>query len=95
MTNLCLSFDKRRIQGSGSDLIGPFVLSGIIREDGGVVIQKQYTERHRVDYFGIYDGEGLMSGEWQLGDCRGRWLIKICRVESDSQIDVVEFVPGR
>ncbi len=95
MTNLFLTFDKRRIQGSGSDLIGPFVLSGIISEDGRVVIQKRYIERHRVDYLGVYDGEGLMSGEWRLGDCRGRWLIKICRVETDSKIDVVELVPGR
>lgn len=92
MQKLRLSFAGRRVEGSGTDIVGPFVLSGLIADDGAVVMRKQYTQRHSVDYFGNYDGEGTMTGEWRLAGMRGRWMISIRRFDADPEADAVEII---
>jgi hypothetical protein len=93
MENLSISFDGGRIQGSGFDIIGPFTLDGVIDQNGGVAILKQYIEQHSVDYLGRCDGEGTMTGEWRIGASRGRWMISIRRFEPGERAEIVELVP--
>ena len=90
MTKLRIAFESNRIHGSGVDIVGPFSLSGIIGDGGAVVIQKQYIGSHCVEYVGAYDGEGSMAGEWRIDSFRGRWLISIRRVETDSTREITE-----
>lgn len=94
MESLRIAFEGNRVQGSGIDIIGPFVLDGIIGEQGAVTILKQYIQRHCVDYLGQYDGEGTMSGEWRIGQSHGRWLIRLRRHSVDRTAEIVEWVPG-
>src|SRR5687768_5751730 len=94
MENLRISFEERRIDGSGSDIVGPFLLSGIINADGTVVIQKRYIGQHQVDYIGTFDGEGVMSGEWRISTSHGPWMIRIRNLESDSVPEISEVVPN-
>jgi hypothetical protein len=42
-----------------------------------VFLVKQYQGRHSVKYFGHYDGEGVLAGEWRIFLDRGNWAIKI------------------
>ena len=95
MEELFLSFEANRILGTGKDMVGPFTLSGTIGEGGAVVMHKHYLGQHSVQYAGIYDGEGTMSGEWSIDFDRGPWLITIRRAEANSQNDIVEFVPSQ
>ena len=95
MENLRLSFASGQIRGSGSDIVGPFVLSGIIAADGAVAMRKQYIGRHSVEYLGEYSGEGVMSGEWRIDIFRGRWMIAIRGSDADSATRIVEIEPGR
>lgn len=76
MRNLQLTLTGDSLQGSGWDIIGPFKLTGEIT-GGNVVILKQYLGRHQVQYLGTYDGEGVLAGEWRIGEWGGRWLISL------------------
>ena len=93
MDRLRLAFSPPRIEGSGDDIIGPFVLDGVITAGGGVAIQKTYVGMHDV----IYDGEGRMWGTWKCGPDTGRWMIAIRRggAAADDVDDVVEIGPTR
>ena len=93
MEGLRLSIDAAGISGSGTDIIGPFTLTGSIREGGAVAIIKTYVGRHRVKYVGMYDGEGTMAGQWLIGPLSGRWLIAIRRSKADAAEDIADFVP--
>jgi hypothetical protein len=77
MQQLCLQFAAGAISGAGVDIIGPFTLEGTISNDARVLILKQYIGRHRVQYFGKYDGEGLLWGDWRIGLLTGPWLIRL------------------
>jgi hypothetical protein len=77
MLELFMEFDGGQISGSGRDLVGPFMLAGTIDAKGHVVMVKDYLGQHNVDYFGTYDGEGLMWGEWHIGPVKDRWMIKL------------------
>ena len=77
MDDLRLKFDGGGISGSGRDIIGPFTFRGRIDEQGHVAMIKQYIGQHSVDYIGTYDGEGLLYGEWHIGNSKDRWLIRI------------------
>ena len=68
MRGLVLRFSADRIEGEGSDVIGPFTFQGQFRGDGSVVLVKQYIGRHQVLYRGQYDGEGTIFGEWSIGE---------------------------
>jgi hypothetical protein len=97
MDHLRLAIAPPRIEGSGTDCIGPFVLEGIIATNGGVSLQKTYVGKHDVTYDGQYDGEGRMWGTWRCGPDTGRWMIALRREEDGAELagGVVEIVPPR
>jgi len=95
MHNLRLTFENGRLKGSGTDVIGPFTFAGVIAENGVVTMRKRYIGQHSVDYLGSYDGEGLMSGEWRIGDFHGPWLIRIGRATSAAARAIEEIVPAQ
>lgn len=82
MLQLQLQIDGNLISGTGTDIVGPFTLSGV-RVDEKVTIKKQYIARHSVEYHGTYDGEGTMSGLWRIGFWGGKWLIKIVSLATE------------
>lgn len=77
MTDLRLWFESGKVLGSGNDIVGPFTFAGTLSTGGQVRMRKQYVGQHSVDYLGTYDGEGILWGEWRIGPCKDRWLIKI------------------
>jgi hypothetical protein len=94
MDDLCLSFAAGRVEGSGTDIVGPFLLSGLIADDGTLVMDKQYIGQHTVQYVGTYDGEGTLSGTWQIGRDQGPWLIRLVRSSAEvATSQIVELVP--
>jgi len=97
MEHLRLAFAAPRIEGSGDDVIGPFVLDGVITSGGGVSLQKTYVGKHDVIYDGHYDGEGRMWGTWKCGPDTGRWMISLRRDgdASDGGEHVVEIGASR
>ena len=97
MEPLLLSFSPPRIEGSGTDCIGGFVLDGVITSGGGVSLQKSYVGKHDVTYDGHYDGEGRMWGTWKCGPDSGRWMIAMRRGGEEADIidDLVEIEPAR
>ena len=97
MEQLRVAFSPPRIEGSGADVIGPFMLDGVITAGGGVTLQKTYVGKHDVTYDGQYDGEGRMWGTWKCGPDGGRWMIAMRRggEEADGVEDVIEIEPRR
>lgn len=97
MSGLLLEFNERQIVGSGTDVVGPFVLKGRL-EDGKVRLNKQYFEKHTVVYQGHYDGEGTLHGRWVLGFDQGKWLIRIERADHNARNlelnEIPEFEPA-
>jgi hypothetical protein len=95
MEQLRLAVAPPRIEGSGTDCIGPFVLDGLITAGGQVSLQKTYVGEHDVTYDGHYDGEGRMWGTWKCGPDSGRWMIAMRRGgEAAHDVDdVVEIEP--
>ena len=78
MLELTIALEDGNLRGQGRDIIGPFTLTGqIVREH--VAILKRYIGQHSVEYYGTYDGEGTLAGQWEIGDFRGNWLIKFAR----------------
>lgn len=79
MTPLRLKFVGNEITGIGMDCIGAFTFVGSFSSAGAVYLRKQYLVpvEHGVDYHGHHDGEGTMSGEWDIDGLRGPWLIRI------------------
>jgi hypothetical protein len=68
MRGLVLRFSADRIEGEGSDVIGPLTFQGQFRGGGSVVLVKQNLRRHQVLYRGQYDGEGTIFGGWSIGE---------------------------
>lgn len=93
MHDLRLTFQEGTIQGSGTDIIGPFIFRGILSEHGAVVLRKHYLGQHEVEYLGTFDGEGGFSGEWTVGCDHGPWMIRLRRTERDSSTEIQEFGP--
>jgi len=93
MEQLRIDFDGGNIRGSGTDMIGLFALTGTI-EEGKVAIVKQYLGQHSVDYFGTYDGEGTMHGNWRIGLFGSKRTIKVVGlpVETD-EAEIPEWRP--
>lgn len=95
MENLRLSLHDGRLEGAGTDVVGPFTFAGTITKDGAVAMQKQYLGKHSVDYFGTYDGEGVLSGQWTIPGDRGAWMIRLRRLELDDDAEIKEILPKR
>ncbi len=93
MTELRLAFCEGRIRGAGVDIIGTFVLNGLLSPDGNVVMVKQYIGKHSVDYVGKYDGEGRLWGTWRLGSMTGPWSIQIKRSRQAIADEIQELSP--
>jgi hypothetical protein len=91
MERLTLSFDAGRVSGSGVDIVGRFTFEGRIDEAGGVALIKQYVGGHSVDYLGLYDGEGTLSGHWRIGADRGAWMITIRRVHAGAEEEIAQI----
>jgi hypothetical protein len=94
MDDLRMLFEEGRVRGSGSDIVGPFTLSGIIGPGGAVVMQKQYIGQHCVEYTGTFDGEGMMSGQWSIDSFHGPWAIRIRSLKLAAMPEITEFPPG-
>ena len=86
-----LSFDGSRVVGSGIDVVGEFVIDGVLKQAGEVELTKKYIGKHRVQYLGRYDGEGTMYGAWSLGLSRGPWLLQLRRGNTNRTTKIVEF----
>jgi hypothetical protein len=89
MDQLRLVVASPRIEGSGTDCIGPFALDSAITSGCGVSLQETYVGRHD----GTYDGEGRMWGTWKCGPDSGCWMIAMRRggEESHDVDDVIEI----
>lgn len=83
-----------RVVGSGSDIIAPFTLSGKIRADGTLELIKHYERRHSVLYVGRYDGEGTLSGTWDISGYQGQWSIRFVKPVSGEANEIREIGPG-
>jgi len=81
MVDLKLQFSGEEVYGNGRDIIGLFTLRGTLNAQGEVTLLKQYLGQHSVQYFGRYDGEGVLAGEWRIYTEHGRWAIKIKSAE--------------
>jgi hypothetical protein len=77
MHQLQLSFAGGMIRGAGVDIVGPFLFDGTLSHGGDVAMVKKYVGKHRVNYVGKYDGEGLMWGMWNIGPFKGPWAIRL------------------
>lgn len=66
MGPLNLRFEHGRIEGEGRDVIGLFTFEGAYDDRGAVRMVKQYVGRHQVHYQGVYDGEGMIFGQWSI-----------------------------
>jgi hypothetical protein len=68
MGPLVLRFHDGRIEGEGRDIIDPFTFTGEYDEQGTVRMFKRYHGRcnHLVLYYGTYDGEGTIFGQWRI-----------------------------
>jgi hypothetical protein len=93
MVDLRLRFGSGRVQGSGTDIVGPFTFSGLVSPHGSVAMVKQYIGRHSVDYLGTYDGEGVMWGRWRIGPLHGPWMITIRPGTAAATAAIQEYVP--
>ena len=94
---LRLAVSPPRIEGTGTDVIGAFLLEGAIAQGGSVSLQTTYVGKHDVTYDGHYDGEGRMWGTWKCGPDSGRWMIAMRRGGEEADIidDLVEIEPAR
>jgi hypothetical protein len=61
---LALTFSDGKVHGTGTDVIGPFWLSGSFDDQGSVHMTKSYSW-HVVDYKGKWDGQ-MISGSWKI-----------------------------
>ena len=93
MNDLVLSIHGTAISGSGSDIIAPFQFNGRLRDDGSVELIKKYDRKHSVLYVGQYDGEGTLSGDWDISGYRGEWSIKFVEPVGGDAFEIQEIVP--
>ncbi|MEZ6142053.1 MAG: hypothetical protein R3B84_15920 [Zavarzinella sp.] len=86
-----LKFEQGIIEGDGIDCIGPFLFLGQYDSIGNVAMVKKYLGRHHVEYFGTYDGEGTIFGQWLIESLdSGTFAMKLESVDPDSSFHVIE-----
>ncbi len=94
MHDLEIFFEDESLHGTGVDIIGAFQIRGLVSPDGTVKILKQYLGAHSVTYIGTSDGEGTMSGGWNIDShIGGRWSINYRATENDC--DAIEEIRGK
>lgn len=94
MNRLEMKFNGSAITGSGEDCVGAFTLLGTV-EGASVVLLKRYVGKHYVDYFGAYDGEGTMHGDWEIDGMKGPWMIKFLKPISTTVDEIREIGIGQ
>ena len=90
MHELQLAISGDRLSGKGWDMVGPFTLQGQVTGNL-VTIIKQYLGRHRVEYYGTYDGEGLLAGQWRIPPFVGRWSIALTPERNGLDDEIAEL----
>lgn len=93
MEELRVTVSPPLLAGTGTDVVGAFVLQGDIASDGVVEIRKTYLGKHQVVYVGQYDGEGRLWGTWACCGDRGRWMIALRRAGSEADATLAADVP--
>jgi hypothetical protein len=67
MARFELHFQGAAVTGSGTDIVGRFVMSGNYdTQTGRIQLCKHYLGRHEVIYEGHPDGEGCIGGTWRI-----------------------------
>jgi hypothetical protein len=99
MREFHLAFSSDRISGQGTDVVGPFTISGTLdRSTGGVAFRKQYVGAHAVTYIGRPDGEGSILGTWTIDNgyakYEGSFLIKPVVKRDEGWDEIREIKPG-
>ncbi len=90
MEPLELRFDDGRVEGEGSDCIGRFTFAGT--QSGGVVrLVKQYIGKHSVNYLGRVDGEGVIVGQWTIGQEWSGPFALIPLIETVGELEIQEL----
>ena len=81
MDDFQISFADGRFDGQGTDIVGPFVISGSLAGPQ-IELRKQYIGKHEIIYRGTGDGEGVYSGLWTCNQAigSGRWLIRFVSI---------------
>ncbi len=65
--HLYLNFENGRIQGEGTDYVGPWHINGMFSEqDLNCNWIKQYVGQHQVEYTGQCSQQGIV-GTWEIG----------------------------
>ena len=73
--SMYLAFANGRINGEGTDYVGPWVATGSYDLDTGIRSWvKQYLGLHKVMYSGKVSGDGI-RGDWQINSSTGRFHI--------------------
>ena len=91
MTNLIIEFANGQLDGSGDDIVGPFLLSGHVQGDK-IMIRKQYLGQHAIDYHGTSDGEGVYFGNWSYcGYVGGKWSIRVRSAAASSENGIAQI----
>lgn len=91
MEPLTLRFTEGRVSGDGSDVVGDFTFAGQY-EGGTVQLVKRYRGRHLVHYAGKIDGEGLIVGQWNIGEWSHGPFVLMPSRESAAGLPIAEAV---
>lgn len=93
MEGLEVEFQNGELNANGSDVVGPFIMSGRLEPDGQIAIRKHYLGKHEVYYHGVYDGEGTFYGTWDIGGLHGNWSIHLVASNGDQEIQTLNPLP--
>ena len=73
--SLYMSFSNGKINGEGTDYVGPWVATGDYDLDSGICSWvKQYLGKHRVVYSGRVSDDGI-HGQWEISHISGDFHI--------------------
>lgn len=73
--SMYLEFSEGRINGEGTDYVGPWVATGSYDLDTGLCSwNKRYLGLHQVSYSGKVSGDGI-RGDWQIRGTSGPFHI--------------------
>ncbi len=70
-----LKIKNNLIEGKGKDDIAKFKVRGMIEHNGNVRFKKEYKKKHTVEYYGHYNPQGQIAGQWNLSGQTGTFYI--------------------